>query len=461
MEGACCVCKKGKGERGHLGLCRKPMEWWMILVAIFVGLFVLFALGVPVGYAFLSVNMVAVTLLWGGGAGLEQMVLSVFRSVTNFSLLPLPLFILMGELIFNSGLADRSIDALDRWIGKIPGRLSMVAVLGGTLNAALSGSSMASTAMLSSCLYPEMKKRGYHPEMSIGPLLGSGGLATMVPPSNLGVILAALAGISVGDMLIAIIVPGLLLSMAYLLYIILRCYIQPHLAPPYDTSHYRLSTKLFLSLKYLVPLSSIIVLVILLIYLGIATPTESSVFGVFCSLILSFVYKGWDIQVIKKSLWQTVLVTGMMFIIISASATFSEVLAFTGATESLIEIFISLFSSPFMVIMSMQLVLFLMAMFLESLPIMMITVPIFWPVLKSFQINPLWFAAIMLLNIELGMITPPFGLCLFAVKGVLPEVGLGRIYRCSVPIVLVQLVVLGLLMAFPSLTLWLPMSMYG
>src|SRR4030042_3787283 len=202
------------------------VEWWMILLAIFAGLFLLFAAGVPVGYAFLFVNMVAAAFIWVGGPGLEQTMLSIFRSLTNFSLLPLPLFILMGELIFNSGVADKSLDALDKWIGKVPGRLSMVAVLGGTVNATLSGSSMASTAMLSSCLYPEMDKRGYLPAMSIGPLLGSGGVATLVPPSNLGVILAALAGISVGDMLIAIVIPGFMLSMAYLLYFGLRCYFQ-------------------------------------------------------------------------------------------------------------------------------------------------------------------------------------------------------------------------------------------
>jgi tripartite ATP-independent transporter DctM subunit len=436
------------------------VEWWMILLAIFSGLFLLFAIGVPVGYAFLFVNMVAVTVIWGGGPGLEQMMLSVFRSVTNFSLLPLPLFILMGELIFNSGVADKSLDALDRWVGKIPGRLSMVAVLGGTVNATLSGSSMASTAMLSSCLYPEMEKRGYLPDMSIGPLLGSGGLATMIPPSNLGVILAALAGISVGDILIAIVVPGFMLSFAYLLYIGLRCYFQPHLAPPYATSRYSLRTKLIFSLKYLAPLSSIIVVVIVLIYFGVATPTESSVFGVLCSFALGMVYNGWNFGFLKSSLRQAVLITGMMFIIIAASATFSEILAFTGATEKLIQAFLSLFSSPLLVVISMQMVLFLLGMVLESLPIMMITVPIFWPILASYHIDSLWFAVIMLLNIELGMITPPFGLCLFAVKGVLPEVGMGRIYRSALPVVLLQLIVLALLVLFPALTLWLPMSMH-
>lgn len=297
--------------------------------------------------------------------------------------------------------------------------------------------------------------------MSIGPLLGSGGLATMIPPSNLGVILAALAGISVGDMLIATVVPGFMLSVAYLLYIGLRCYFQPDLAPPYVTSRHSFRTKVMSSLKYLVPLTGIIVVVMGLIYFGVATPTESSVFGVICSFVLSIVYKGFDVQALKISLRQTVLVTGMLFIIISASVTFSEILAFTGVTSTLIEFFVSSFSSPFLVVISMQIVLFVLGMFLESLPIMMITVPIFWPILNSYHIDPLWFAVIMLLNIELGMITPPFGLCLFAVKGVLPDLGMGRIYRCAGPIVVVQLIVLALLVAFPVLTLWLPMSMHS
>jgi tripartite ATP-independent transporter DctM subunit len=436
------------------------VEWWTILLSIFAGLFILFAIGIPVAYAFLFVNMVSVVLLWGGGPGLEQMILSVFRSVTNFSMLPVPLFILMGELIFTSGIADRSLDALDRWIGRIPGRLSMVAVLGGTLNATLSGSSMASTAMLASCLYPEMKKRGYRLEMSIGPLLGSGGLATMIPPSNLGVILAALANFSVGDMLIAIIVPGLLISAAYVAYILIRGFFQPHLAPPYKTTAYSLSSKIVFSLKYLLPLGSIIILVILLIYFGVATPTESAVYGVLGSFVLGIIYKGWKLQALKGAMKRAVQITGMMFIILSASVTFSEVLAFTGATERLIEIFSSFFSSPMLVVLSMQLLLFIFGMFLESLPIMMITVPIFWPILNSYGINSLWFATIMLLNLEIGMITPPFGLSLFVIRGIIPEIRMGQVYSSCVPVVLLQIIVLMLIFLFPSLALWLPMSMH-
>jgi tripartite ATP-independent transporter DctM subunit len=436
------------------------VEWWLILLIIFFSLFFLFTLGVPIGFAFLLVNMVSVFCLWNGLPGLEQMMLSIFRSVTNFNMLPVPLFILMGEIIFNSGLAAQSLDALDKWIGKIPGRLSLLAVTGGTLNAALSGSSMASTAMLATTLYPEMEKRGYDSSMSLGPLLGSGGLATMIPPSNLGVILAALAQISVGDMLIAIVIPGLLLSAVYMLYIVLRCRLQPRLAPIYDTSDQPWERKMILLLKYVLPLCSIVFLIIGLIYFGVATPTESAVYGVAGFTGLHLLYNGWKGEVIKKSLFRTIEITGMMFIILSASVTFSEILAYTGGTTKIVELFASLFSSPLAIVISMQFILFILGMFLESLPIMMITVPIFWPVLKLFHINPLWFAAIMLLNIEIGMISPPFGLSLFVLKGVLPRVTMGKIYRCAVPFVLLQFIVIALIILFPSLVLWLPKTMH-
>lgn len=436
------------------------MEWWIVLLLIFLSLFALFTLGVPIGFAFLLVNMVSVFCLWNGLSGLEQMMLSVFRSVTNFNMLPVPLFILMGEIIFNSGLASHSLDALDKWIGKVPGRLSLLAVTGGTLNAALSGSSMASTAMLATTLYPEMEKRGYDPSMSLGPLLGSGGLATMIPPSNLGVILAALAQISVGDLLIAIVIPGFLLSAVYVAYIALRCGLQPRLAPIYETTDYPWKRKVVLLLKYVLPLCSMIFLVIGLIYFGVATPTESAVYGVAGFAILHVIYNGWKGEVIRRSLVRTIEITGMMFIILSASVTFSEILAYTGGTTKIVELFASLFSSRLAIVLSMQWILFMLGMFLESLPIMMITVPIFWPVLKLFHIDPLWFATIMLLNIEIGMISPPFGLSLFVLKGVLPRVSMGKIYRYAIPFVLLQFVVIALIMFFPSLALWLPMKMH-
>ena len=180
------------------------MEWWLILIVIFCCMVFLFLLGVPVAFAFLLINIVGFYIFGGGEAGVRQLILSLYASVTKFTILPLPLFILMGEVMFQSGIARNMMDALDKWLGRLPGRLSLLAVVGGSLFGTLSGSSMAGAAMLGSVLVPEMEKRGYKSQMSIGPILGSGGLAIMIPPSILGVLLAAVGLFSVGDFLMTL-----------------------------------------------------------------------------------------------------------------------------------------------------------------------------------------------------------------------------------------------------------------
>jgi len=185
------------------------MEWWMTLLLVFFALMLLFLMGVPVAFSFLFINIIGVYVFWGGEGGLTQLIRSVYRSVATFSLLPVPLFVLMGEIMFRSGIAPRMMDTLDKWLGRIPGRLSLLAVGGGTLFATLSGSAMAGCAMLGSVLVPEMRKRGYKKPMTLGPVLGSGGLAIMIPPSALGVLWASLSRVSVGGILVAIILPGI------------------------------------------------------------------------------------------------------------------------------------------------------------------------------------------------------------------------------------------------------------
>jgi tripartite ATP-independent transporter DctM subunit len=199
------------------------VEWYWSLTLIMGSFFILLFLGVPVVFSFFAVNIVAMYLLMGGVAGVEQMINSTYGGLSLFVLLPITLFILMGEVMFRAGVATRMIDALDKWLGNLPGRLALLAVASGTLLASLSGASIGTTAMLGATLAPELESRGYKKAMSIGPLLGSGGLAIMIPPSGLGVILAVLAEVSVGKLLIAIILPGILMAVLYATYIIVRC----------------------------------------------------------------------------------------------------------------------------------------------------------------------------------------------------------------------------------------------
>jgi TRAP-type C4-dicarboxylate transport system permease large subunit len=206
------------------------MDWVAMLILIFVILSVLFLIGVPVAFSFIFVNMLFAYIFWGP-VGFSQIILSTYRSITLFSLVPVPLFLLMGQVIFLYEIAPNLMDTLDKWIGRVPGRLSLMAVAGGVLFSTLSGSAMASTAMLGQTLLPEMEKKGYKAEMTLGPIMGSGCLAGMMPLSALGIVMACLAQISVGDFLITIIGPGLLLAVIYALYIIIRAMLQPHLAP--------------------------------------------------------------------------------------------------------------------------------------------------------------------------------------------------------------------------------------
>jgi tripartite ATP-independent transporter DctM subunit len=433
------------------------MEWWLILIVIFCCMVFLFLIGVPVAFAFLLINIVGFYIFGGGEAGVRQLILSLYASVTKFTILPLPLFILMGEVMFQSGIARNMMDALDKWLGRLPGRLSLLAVVGGSLFGTLSGSSMAGAAMLGSVLVPEMEKRGYKSQMSIGPILGSGGLAIMIPPSILGVLLAAVGLFSVGDFLIAIIIPGLLMALCYGSYIILRSLIQPHLAPTYDVAHVSLKEKLSLTLKYILPLGAIVFLVVGLIFLGVATPSESAALGAVGCFVLAFIYRGFKWEIVKKSLTQTISISAMMLMIFCGSGAFSQILALIGATQGLVEMAANLPLPPYYVLIAMLIVLLVMGTFMESMTIIMITLPIYMPIIKALGFSPLWFGAIMLLSLEMGITTPPFGLVLFVVKGVAPKyVTMMDVYKAGIPFLLCDLVVIILLLAFPALALWLP-----
>lgn len=433
------------------------MEWWITLILIFAGLMFLFLIGVPVAFSFLFVNVVCVYLFWGGDAGFAQLVRSIYRSVSTFALLPVPLFVLMGEIMFRSGIAPKMMDTLDKWLGRIPGRLSLLAIGGGTLFATLSGSAMAGCAMLGSVLVPEMEKRGYKKSMSIGPILGSGGLAIMIPPSALGVLLASLSRISVGGILVAIIGPGIVMAILYSAYVIIRSLLQPELAPPYDFPTTPFKEKVILTSKYVLPLGSIIFLVIGLMFLGIATPTESAALGALGCFVLVFIYKGWDWKAISGSISSTLKITVMMFMIMTGAMAFSQILAFTGASSGLVKLASSMNLPPIVIVIFMQIILLFMGTFMEPLTIMMVTLPVYMPIIKSLAYNPLWFGAIMLLNMEMATTTPPFGLVLFVMKGVAPkDTTMGDIYKAGLPFLGCDAIAMGLIMLFPSLALYLP-----
>lgn len=433
------------------------MEWWVIFLGFCAVLMAALLSGIPVAFAFIFVNILGVYFFMGGTAGFYSLITSLRSSVCVFTLIPIPLFILMGEVLFFSGIASRILDVFDMWLARLPGRLSLVAVGAGTLFAAMSGSSLSTTAMLASLLAPDMMKRGYNTRMILGPIMGGGLLAVIIPPSILAVIFASIGGIDVGKLLIAGVVPGLVLSFLFACYIIGACLYNPSLAPRITVTPMPLSKKLLSIVQALVPAAIIIFLVLGTIFAGVCTPTESSALGALGCFVMAAAYKKLNWGLIKASVAGCVRTTVMILIIVTGSIAFSQILSFTGATRGFCELAGALPIAPVFVLIAMIIVLLLLGMWIDQISMIMIAVPIFVPIAKFLEFELIWVGILLLLSIELGLITPPFGMSFFVVKGSVPaDITMGEVYRSGLPFVLLGLVVLALILVFPPLANWLP-----
>lgn len=434
------------------------MEWYTAFALLMGSFLLLILLGLPVVFAFFGTNVIFLGYFMGM-AGYELLIDSVYGSLSVFVLLPITMFILQGEILFRTGLVAKMIDTLDSWLGAVPGRLSLLAVGSGTILASLSGASIGTTAMLTRTLAPAMQERGYSKTMSVGPLLGSGGLAVMMPHSALGVILAVIAGVSVGKLLIAIIIPGLLLALCYVIYIVVACSLDPKAAPKYSAQKVPLAERIRLTVKYVIPLTTLIVAMIAVIFFGVATPTEAASLGTFASFALAAIYGRLTWEATREAMFSTLKISVMVLAILAASQAFTQLLAYTGSAQKLVAIAGSLSISPIWVIVLMHLVTLVLGGPLGGIPLIMMTIPMFIPVVKALGYDPIWFCTAMLLNVELAQITPPFGILLYVVRGIMPHTSMAEITRAAFPIILIQLVVLVMLIAIPALSLWLPSYM--
>ncbi len=433
------------------------MEWFEALAVLLGVILVLMAIGMPVALAFLAANILGAWVFMGGERGVSQLLNNGFGSLTKYALMPIPLFLLMGEIFFYTGLGGRMFNAIDKLLGKLPGRLSYVTVLGGTAFSTLSGSSMGSTALLGSLMVPEMSRRGYKSYMSIGPILGTGGLAIIIPPSALAVLLATLAQIDVAALLLAGVIPGLILAGFYLATIWLQTKIDPNAAPAYEVQSMSLAEKIVLLFREVLPMVGIMVVIIILMIEGFVTPSEAAAFGALGVLLLAAIFKCLTLDALRKSITGALRVTLMAYLIVFGSATFSQLLAFSGASRGLVKWATSFDLAPLAMLMIMFAVLLLLGMFMEQISIMLLTVPIFFPLAQSLGFDLVWFALIMLLSLEISFTTPPFGLLLFVMKGVAPPgTTMREIYTSAFPFIGCSLVLVALLIAFPNLALWLP-----
>ncbi len=435
------------------------MAWGITLTAMLAVLMVILLSGIPIAFAFLLFNLLGVLYLMGPD-GISQLSVSMFSSLSKFVIAPVPLFIFMGTVMFHSGMAKRVIDIMDGWMGRMPGRLSVLTLVSGTIFSTLSGSTIATSGTLGKLLIPEMQERGYKNAMAIGPIMGVGGLAMVIPPSALAVVLGSLGKISIGKLLIGGILPGLLMATVYLTYIIGRCWLQPSAAPSYVVTPIPLYERIIYTVRYALPLLSIIAAVLGSIFFGIATPTEAAALGAVTSLILCAVYGKLSRETLKKASLDAVEITAMVFLIIAGSTAFSQILAFSGVSRELIEVITKADLSPFLILLGMLLTTLILGTFMEQIAIMMITLPVYMPVIRALGFDDVWFGILMLINIEIALTTPPFGMICFVMKAVCPPgTRLTDVYAAALPFIVCDLITMGLIILFPSIVTFLPSFM--
>jgi tripartite ATP-independent transporter DctM subunit len=421
------------------------MEWYVFLSGAFFLLLALFAVGLPVFIAFLALNLAGLYLISGNFNGVTLIINSMFSTSTSLSLAAIPLFVLLGELLFRSGSVKILFDAVDGLVGNIRARLYVVSILLSTAVAAMMGSS----------LWPEMKARNYDLKLSMGTMLAGSSLAPIIPPSVMAIVLGMLANVSISALLIAGIVPGLILAGMFLAYVVIRTRINPSLAPISDDTSLPLKQRMALVVKAL-PFILIIGVILGFILAGIATPTESAAMGCVAAIVVCAMFGNLNWPTIRDSLRSTASISGMIMIIMACSVSFSQVLNMSGSTSQLVQAVTEMALPLILMFILLQFVPFVLCMFIDQIALLIMLVPLYTPIINALGFDPLWFWMIFLINMSIGGITPPFGYTLFALKGVIPEASIQTVYRAALPFIGICILAIALFALFPDIILAVP-----
>ncbi|MFC1860856.1 TRAP transporter large permease [Chloroflexota bacterium] len=417
-------------------------------------LFVLLLLGVPLAFAFAFTGISGLYFLTGGTQVLNILHTLMFGWSTKYFLMSIPLFVLMGEFAFQAGITGGIFNAVYKWIGRLKGGLAMCVVTSCGLFAACSGSTTATTAAIGAVAFPEMEKYKYPPKLTAGSIAAGGSVGIMIPPSISFIVYSLFAEESVGKLFMAGIFPGIMEVVGYALLILLMTYIiYPKMVTPGPS--FSLKEKIT-SLRGIWAMVLLALIIIGGIYGGIFTPTEAGATGAFGALVISLVRRQLNWEKFKTALLEASKITGMIFLLIMGVQCFITLLALSGLSAWLSDVVVNLSISPFWILVFMTLLYIPLGCVLDPGGMHYLTYPIFIPILKSLGIDLIWFGVLAIRTTEIAVITPPLGFNVFVMKGVAPKIPLEDIFRGIVPFLVVDLICLALLLAFPEISLFLP-----
>jgi len=429
------------------------MEYWAIIM--FAVAIALLLIGFPVAF-----TLGAVAMAFGGyflgWQEFQLLPMRVWGVMTNFTLLAVPLFVFMGVMLEKSGLAEELLETMARLFGRVRGGLAVSIVAVGALLAATTGVVGATVVTMGVIALPAMLKRGYDTGLASGTIAASGTLGQIIPPSIILILLGDVIGVPVGELFAAAVVPGLLLVVAFMVYILVVAFLKPNMAPamPVEADATGLGRQV---LKSLLPPLLLVFAVLGSIFFGVASPTESAAVGALGAMLLSAMHKRLSLKNIKDASQQTVRLTSMVFMILIGATAFGLVFRSMGGDLVVEDFMMALPGGEWGFIAISMLLIFVLGFFLDFLEICFIVVPILAPIAELMDINMLWFAVLIAMNLQTSFLTPPFGFSLFYLKAAAPpEVSIQHIYKGVIPFVLIQIVVLGGIILFPDTVQWLP-----
>jgi tripartite ATP-independent transporter DctM subunit len=433
----------------------------LITVLLFASMIVLLALGLPLSFALGGTGVVFMFFLWGPQALLNAPI-TVVQQMRTFVLMAIPLFIFMAMVLERAGIADELYEMMYRWMGPLRGGLAMGTVLICTLFAAMAGISGAATVTMGLIALPSMLKRGYGKQIAVGSIAAGGALGVLIPPSVMMIIYALFAEESVGRLFAGGVMPGLVLSGLFIAYIAIRSFLQPDLCPALPADQRATWGEKFASLRAVILPVLLVVAVLGSIFGGVATPTEAAAVGAVGALLCSFILRRFTWMGLWQACVRTMKLTSMILWIVVGATIFVHIYTAVGAQDLVRNIIIALPVAPIVILIGIQITFFIMGMFLDPTGIVMLTAPIFVPVAVSLGWDPIWFGILYAVNMEMGFLTPPFGVNLFYLKGIVPEdITMLDIYKSIIPFVGLQAVGLVLVIVFPQLALWLPNLIFG
>jgi tripartite ATP-independent transporter DctM subunit len=434
----------------------------ILIIMLLAGLVAGLLMGFPVPFVMLGVSMV-VGYLGVGSGFFPMMILRVFETMQNYILIAIVLFVFMGIMLEKSGAAERLFTSVHVLLGGLKGGLALTVVVVCTVMAAATGIMGAPVIIMGLFALPEMIKRGYDRALSSGTICAGGTLGILIPPSIMLVVYGPMAGISVGKLFMGAVIPGLILSALYIVYILAVCHVKPELGPPLPPNRRRISlkSKLMMIVTSLIPTVFLVFAVLGTIFFGVAAPTEAAAVGAFASILLAGAYRRLDWKTLKEAVYRTTVVSSMILLIVAAAFVFTGTFMLVGGGDLVKDWLLGLPVGRWGVLMIMALAFFAFGLFMEWVGIVPILVPIFTPVIAALGFDPLWTAILFCVVMQTSFLTPPMAPALFYIKGVAgDQLDFGsHIVRGAIPFIVLQIIGVILIALFPRLALWLPAIM--